>query len=138
MVPGNGPWQWSLRMVLGNGPWSLAPGLSKFSYLSWVLKNSGLTGGTSGSAATTECVILVLLEMGLSFFGIVSNLLIVSTLRNPKQEERLNGSTINYLLFNLCFSNLVISFLVKPISAIYVGYAVTTGEAQVSRITGLI
>ena len=47
-------------------------------------------------------------------------------------------STINYLLFNLCFSNLVISFLVKPISAIYVGYAVTTGEAQVSRITGLI
>ena len=103
-----------------------------------VLKNSGLTGGTSGSAATTECVILVLLEMGLSFFGIVSNLLIVSTLRNPKQEERLNGSTINYLLFNLCFSNLVISFLVKPISAIYVGYAVTTGEAQVSRITGLI
>ena len=102
------------------------------------LKNSGLTGGTSGSAATTECVILVLLEMGLSFFGIVSNLLIVSTLRNPKQEERLNGSTINYLLFNLCFSNLVISFLVKPISAIYVGYAVTTGEAQVSRITGLI
>ena len=103
-----------------------------------VLKNPGLTGGTSGSAATTECVILVLLEMGLSFFGIVSNLLIVSTLRNPKQEERLNGSTINYLLFNLCFSNLVISFLVKPISAIYVGYAVTTGEAQVSRITGLI
>lgn len=95
------------------------------------MTNTGLTGGTSGSAATTECVILVLLEMGLSFFGIVSNLLIVSTLRNPKQEERLNGSTINYLLFNLCFSNLVISFLVKPISAIYVGYAVTTGEAQV-------
>ena len=88
--------------------------------------------GTSGSDATTQCIILVLLEMGLSFFGIVSNLLIVSTLRNPQQEELLKGSTINYLLFNLCFSNLVISFLVKPISAIYVGYAVTTGEATVS------
>ena len=91
--------------------------------------------GTSGSDATTQCIILVLLEMGLSFFGIVSNLLIVSTLRNPQQEELLKGSTINYLLFNLCFSNLVISFLVKPISAIYVGYAVTTGEAQVSTLS---
>ena len=76
-----------------------------------------------------ECIILVLLEMGLSFFGIVANLLIVTTLR---QEETLKGSTINYLLFNLCFSNLVISFLVKPISAIYIGYAVSTGEAQVN------
>lgn len=76
----------------------------------------------------TECVVLVLLEMGLSFFGIVCNLLIVTTLR---QEESLRASTLNFLLFNLCFSNLVISFLVKPISAIYVGYAVSTGEAQV-------
>ena len=67
--------------------------------------------------------------MGLSFFGIVSNLLIVTTLRN---EETLRASTLNFLLFNLCFSNLVISFLVKPISAIYIGYAVSTGEAQVS------
>ena len=84
----------------------------------------------SGIAANTECIILVLLEMGLSFFGIVSNLLIVTTLR---QEEGLKGSTINYLLFNLCFSNLVISFLVKPISAIYIGYAVSTGEVQVRK-----
>ena len=76
-----------------------------------------------------QLVILVLLEMGLSFFGIVANLLIVTTLR---QEESLKGSTINYLLFNLCFSNLVISFLVKPISAIYIGYAFSTGEADVS------
>ena len=84
---------------------------------------------TSGLTGNTECIILVLLEMGLSFFGIVSNLLIVTTLRN---EETLRASTLNFLLFNLCFSNLVISFLVKPISAIYIGYAVSTGEAQVS------
>ena len=83
----------------------------------------------SGLAGNTECIVLVLLEMSLSFFGIVSNLLIVTTLRN---EETLRASTLNFLLFNLCFSNLVISFLVKPISAIYIGYAVSTGEAQVS------
>ena len=86
----------------------------------------------SGLAGNTECIVLVLLEMSLSFFGIVSNLLIVTTLRN---EETLRASTLNFLLFNLCFSNLVISFLVKPISAIYIGYAVSTGEAQVSSQT---
>lgn len=92
--------------------------------------NERLAGTTVGGAESSECIILVCLEMGLSFFGIVANLLIVTTLR---QEETLKGSTINYLLFNLCFSNLVISFLVKPISAIYVGYAVSTGEAQVRK-----
>ncbi len=70
----------------------------------------------------------VLLEMGLSFTGIVCNLLVVTTLRH---EESLKGSTLNFLLLNLCFSNLLISFLVKPISAIYVGYAISTGEWQV-------
>ena len=76
----------------------------------------------------TQCVILVLMEMGLSFSGIVCNLLIVATLRH---DESLKGSTLNFLLLNLCFSNLLISFLVKPISAIYVGYAISTGEWQV-------
>ena len=78
--------------------------------------------------SNTQCVILVLMEMGLSFSGIVCNLLIVTTLR---QEETLRGSTLNFLLLNLCFSNLLISFLVKPISAIYVGYAISTGEWQI-------
>ncbi len=78
--------------------------------------------------SNTQCVILVLLEMGLSFSGIVCNLLIVTTLRH---DESLKGSTLNFLLLNLCFSNLLISFLVKPISAIYVGYAISTGEWQV-------
>ena len=78
--------------------------------------------------ASVQCVILVLLEMGLSFSGIVCNLLVVATLRH---EESLKGSTLNYLLLNLCFSNLLISFLVKPISAIYVGYAISTNEWRV-------
>ena len=76
-----------------------------------------------------ECVILVILEMCLSFLGIVCNLLIVATVR---QDESLRASTLNFLLFNLCFSNLLIAFLVKPISAIYVGYAISTGRWQVS------
>ena len=42
--------------------------------------------------ASMECVVLVLLEMGLSFSGIVCNLLVVATLRN---EERLQVSFIN-------------------------------------------
>ena len=59
----------------------------------------------------TECLILVLLEMGLSFAGIVSNLLIVTAVK--EDDTVLQGSTLNYLLFNLCFSNLIISFLVS-------------------------
>jgi len=78
---------------------------------------------------SAECVILVILEMCLSFLGIVCNLLIVATVR---QDETLRASTLNFLLFNLCFSNLLIAFLVKPISAIYVGYAISTGRWQVS------
>jgi hypothetical protein len=58
----------------------------------------------------TECLVLVLLEMGLSFAGIVSNLLIVTAVK--EDDTVLQGSTLNYLLFNLCFSNLIISFLV--------------------------
>ena len=40
-------------------------------------------------------------------------------------------STHNLILANLCFSNLLIAFLVKPISAIYVGYAMSIGELRV-------
>ena len=61
----------------------------------------------------TEVLILVLMEMGLSFAGIVSNLLIVSAVK--EDDTVLQGSTLNYLLFNLCFSNLIISFLVRNI-----------------------
>lgn len=76
-----------------------------------------------------ECTLLVILEMGLSLFGIVSNLLIVNTLR--EENSPLRSSTLNILLLNLCFSNLIISFLVKPICAIYIGYALSTGKNEV-------
>ena len=79
-----------------------------------------------------ECTLLVILEMGLSLFGIVSNLLIVNTLR--EENSPLRSSTLNILLLNLCFSNLIISFLVKPICAIYIGYALSTGKNEVSNI----
>ena len=46
----------------------------------------------------------------------------------------MQNSTTNLLLINLCFSNLLISFLVKPISAIYVGYSMSTGSWQVSLV----
>ena len=64
----------------------------------------------------------------MSLLGIVCNLLIVATVR---QDETLRATTLNFLLFNLCFSNLLIAFFVKPISAIYTGYAMSTDEWQV-------
>ena len=78
-----------------------------------------------------EVVVLVVLEMCMSFVGIVCNLLIVATVRHEKNET-LRATTLNFLLFNLCFSNLLIAFFVKPISAIYIGYAISTNEWQVS------
>ena len=78
-----------------------------------------------------EVVILVVLEMCMSLLGIVCNLLIVATVR---QDETLRATTLNFLLFNLCFSNLLIAFFVKPISAIYTGYAMSTDEWQVNII----
>ena len=44
-----------------------------------------------------------------------------------RSEDSLQETTKNLLLANICFSNLVVSFLVKPISAIYVSYALSTG-----------
>ena len=77
-----------------------------------------------------EVVVLVTLEMCMSLLGIVCNLLIVATFR---QDESLRATTLNFLLFNLCFSNMLIAFFVKPISAIYIGYAISTGEWQVKK-----
>ena len=63
--------------------------------------------------------------------GILSNLLVVTTVRH---HDQLMSSTVNLLLLNLCFSNLLISFLVKPISAIYGGYSISTGSWQVKLV----
>ena len=51
-----------------------------------------------------------------------------------EENSPLRSSTLNILLLNLCFSNLIISFLVKPICAIYIGYALSTGKNEVSNI----
>ena len=80
------------------------------------------------SPVNMKVVYCVLLDMALSFFGILCNLLVVTTIRH---HEEMQNSTTNLLLINLCFSNLLISFLVKPISAIYVSYALSTKEWHV-------
>jgi len=90
-----------------------------------VQEDSGHSGGEG------EIVSLVLMEMFLSFAGILLNLLVVTTVRH---HEDLMTSTTNLLLLNLCFSNLLISFLVKPISAIYGAYSISTGTWQVSLV----
>ena len=45
--------------------------------------------------------------------------------------DKLQENTFYLLLANICFSNLLISFLVKPISAVYVAYSLTTGQREV-------
>ena len=87
------------------------------------------------AALKTEVAILVVLEMCMSLLGIVCNLLIVATVR---QDETLRATTLNFLLFNLCFSNLLIAFFVKPISAIYTGYAMSTDQWQVRNIIHVV
>ena len=48
--------------------------------------------------------------------------------------QEMQNSTIHLLLINLCFSNLLASFLVKPISAIYSGYSISVGSWDVSLV----
>ena len=53
---------------------------------------------------------------------------VVTTIRH---HEAMQNSSLHLLLINLCFSNLLTSFLVKPISAIYSGYSLSVGTWQV-------
>ena len=66
--------------------------------------------------------------MSLGVIGIFVNLMVVSAIRN---QDKLQENTSNLLLANICFSNLLVSFLVKPISSVYVAYALTTQENDV-------
>lgn len=68
---------------------------------------------------------LVVVEMTVGVMGTFCNLMVVTTVRD---QDSLQQSTANLLLANICFSNLLVSFLVKPISAIYVSYALSTGK----------
>ena len=54
--------------------------------------------------------------------------MVVSAVRDC---DKLQENTFYLLLANICFSNLLISFLVKPISAVYVAYSLTTGQREV-------
>ena len=57
---------------------------------------------------------------------------VVTTIRH---HEAMQNSSLHLLLINLCFSNLLTSFLVKPISAIYSGYSLSVGTWQVQMET---
>ena len=102
---------------------------SNFSTIS--SSSNSMSGLEELSPVNMKVVYCVLLDMALSFFGILCNLLVVTTIRH---HEEMQNSTTNLLLINLCFSNLLISFLVKPISAIYAGYSMSTGSWQVSLV----
>ena len=58
---------------------------------------------------------------------------VVTTIRH---HEAMQNSSLHLLLINLCFSNLLTSFLVKPISAIYSGYSLSVGTWQVNTAKG--
>ena len=88
-------------------------------------------GQAERASRQDQVIFCVLSEMGLSFLGILLNLLVVTTIRH---YEEMQNSTIHLLLINLCFSNLLASFLVKPISAIYSGYSISVGSWDVSLV----
>ena len=99
--------------------------------LSVVNFSSDTTGVYSSEPGDVKIVACVLLEMLLSFLGILLNLLVFATIRH---HEKMLQSTTNLLVFNLCFSNILISFLVKPISAIYAGYSLSTGNWHIRLV----
>ena len=64
-------------------------------------------------------------------------ILLVSVVTTIRHHESMQNSSLHLLLINLCFSNLLTSFLVKPISAIYSGYSLSVGTWQVNtELTG--
>lgn len=87
--------------------------------------------GSEQDSREAKVIACVLSEMGLSFLGILLNLLVVTTIRH---YEEMQNSTIHLLLINLCFSNLLASFLVKPISAIYAGYSISVDSWAVNLV----
>ena len=61
--------------------------LSHESHFAISVQRRGLLCSIAVMEAAAQCVALVLIEMGLSFSGIVFNLLIVATLRQEASEE---------------------------------------------------
>lgn len=71
---------------------------------------------------------MVVMEMSLSFFAIVFNLIVFISIR---EKESLLESTVNMLLSNLCSANLVAAVFVKSIAVIYNGQAVAASLWEV-------
>ena len=65
---------------------------------------------------------LVLLEMSLSLFGTVLNLIVLIPIL---EKEELMNSTLNILMANLSVANLTSTVFVKLVGVVYNGYALT-------------
>lgn len=71
---------------------------------------------------------LVFMEMTLALIGIVLNLTVVISIR---EKESLLNNTVNIILGNLCFANLVAAVFVKSIAVVFHGYAVARSRWEV-------
>lgn len=71
---------------------------------------------------------LVFMEMTLALVGIILNLTVVISIR---EKESLLCNTVNVILGNLCFANLVAAVFVKSIAVVFHGYAVARSRWEV-------
>ena len=75
-----------------------------------------------------ECILIVIVEMVTAVLGIFINLMVFSSVRKVGQLQR---KFSNLLLSNICLSNILVAFLVKPISAVFLSYSISTGKDEV-------
>ena len=71
--------------------------------------------------------IVVILDMSLALISIVTNLMVITSIR---EKESLMSKTFNLVLVNLCCSNLLNAVLVKSITIVHHAYAVTANVTQ--------
>ena len=71
---------------------------------------------------------LVFMEMSLALAGIVLNMIVVISIR---EKESLMNNTVNVIIGNLCFSNLVAAVFVKSIAVVYHGYAIARSRWEI-------
>lgn len=94
-----------------------------------LLENSTLEDGIGEISQNSSFgAWLVFMEMSLALIGIVLNLTVLISIR---EKESLLNNTINVVLGNLCFANLVSAVFVKSIAVIYHGYAVARARWHV-------
>ena len=76
---------------------------------------------------TEEGALVVVLDMSLAILSVVSNIVIITAIRD---QEELLCSTSSLILANLSASNLISAVLVKSISVVHNGYAVASNTVQ--------